>query len=107
MVAQFSTDGAFIRSTIAGQPLGRVSAESPRSRLFATIQAAAGDGLDVELTLREGASVTVELEDRSYTLPDFDGLSVQARPARMMPSPTFISDATIVRNTITIPERRP
>lgn len=103
MVAQFSTDGAFVRSTIVGKPLGRVSADAPKSRLFATIQAAAGDGLEVGLTLRDASSVTVELEDRSYSLPEIDGMAIEPRQSWMMPSPTFVSDATIVRRTVTIP----
>ena len=103
MVVQLSTEGAFIGSTIAGQPLGRVSADAPKSRLFAPIQAAAGEGVQVELTLRDASSVTVELEDRSYALPEADGMAIEPRPTWMMPSPTFVSDATIVRRTVTIP----
>ena len=103
MVVQLSTEGVFIDSTIAGKPLGRVSADAPKSRLFATVQAAAGEGVLVELTLRDASSVTVELEDRSYALPEADGMVIEPRPTWMMPSPTFVSDATIVRRTVTIP----
>jgi hypothetical protein len=103
MVARLSTEGQIVRATVAGQPIPGVSAEAPLSRLDLGLHAVAGDGIEVTLAMAEGATLTLQLEDHVYRLPEVEGLEVRPRPAWMMPSPTFVSDATLVRRTVTLP----
>jgi hypothetical protein len=103
MIVRISTEGQIVGGAVAHRQLDGMSAETPRSALVFGIHAAADDGLEVTLTLQDSSPVTLLLEDHSYSLPDIDGIAIRPRLAWMMPSPTFISDATVVRRTVTIP----
>jgi hypothetical protein len=103
LIARISTEGKIVGATLAGEPVADMSPESPRSTFFFSIYAAAGEGLEMSLTLAEAAPVTVLLEDHAYGLPEIDNMSIQPRPDWMIPSPTFISDATVVQQTVTLP----
>ena len=103
LVAHLSTTGQIVAAAIEGKPMDDVTAATPYSALKLSFYAVAGDGVALTLTLAEPASVTVAMEDHTYALPTIDELTIQPRPAWMMPSPTFVSDATLVRRTVTIP----
>ncbi|MEZ4712953.1 MAG: M28 family peptidase [Caldilineaceae bacterium] len=103
MLARLSTAGQIIAATIEDQPMADISATSPYELLNLGFYTVAGEGVVVTLTQPESAPVTVMLEDHTYALPTIEGMTIQPRPAWMMPSPTFVSDATLVRQTVTIP----
>jgi hypothetical protein len=87
---------------VAGEHISCADEEPPQSTLFLSMYAVAGDGLVVSLTLSEAVSVTLLLENHVYRLPEMKDLEFQPCPAWMVPSPTLISDATVIRHTIII-----
>ncbi|MEZ4862785.1 MAG: M28 family peptidase [Caldilineaceae bacterium] len=103
MMARLSTSGMIVAATVEDQPMADISAASPSASLNLGFYSVAGDGVTVALTQQEAAPITVMLEDHTYALPAIEGMSIQPRPAWMMPSPTFVSDATLIRQTVTIP----
>ncbi|MEZ4736454.1 MAG: hypothetical protein R3E79_55920 [Caldilineaceae bacterium] len=103
MLARLSTAGQIVAATVAEQPMAEISTTSPAASLNLGFYSVAGEGVVLTLTQREPAPVTVLMEDHTYALPVLEGMSIQPRPAWMMPSPTFVSDATLIRQTVTIP----
>ncbi|MCK7511312.1 MAG: hypothetical protein MZV70_49485 [Desulfobacterales bacterium] len=67
------------------------------------LHAVAGEGFEIQLVIRGGGKVTLNIEEHVYSLPEIPGLTIRPRPDWMLPSPTFVSDATILRTTAVIP----
>ncbi len=103
MVAIVRTEGNIVSARIAGKNIEGPEPETPLSHLnLGLYGSTAGEGLVLEIVLNESAGLEIFLEDHSYKLPRIEGFEIQQRPEWMMPSPTFISDSTIVRHTIRI-----
>jgi hypothetical protein len=59
--------------------------------------------LDLAFTLAGAGGVRVQLEERLYHLPDLAEMEIAPRPAWMMPSPTFVTDSSLVRTSFVLP----
>ena len=103
MLALVRTEGRIISADIAGQRIKGPTPDSPLSALNLVLYGStAGEGVELNILLESSAPLEVYLEDHRYSLPQIEGFEVTPRPDWMMPSPTFVSDATIVRHTIVI-----
>jgi hypothetical protein len=105
-VVAVQTEGQMVATSVLGKPLNEiVNEQDPAKRITFGLHAIAGEGVEVHLVIRGEGAVTLSVEEHVYALPEIPGLTIQPRPEWMMPSPTFVSDATILRSTITLPGR--
>jgi len=103
MLALVRTEGRIISADIAGQRIKGPTPDSPLSALnLGLYGSTAGEGVELNILLESSAPLEVYLEDHRYSLPQIEGFEVTPRPDWMMPSPTFVSDATLARHTIVI-----
>ncbi len=104
-MVRFSSDAPFVGAEVEGRPVDGISPETPRDLVMMDFHAVIddGEGIEVALTLDGDAPVSVFLEDHTYALPEIEGMDARPRPDWMMPSPTFVSDATLIRRTVTLP----
>lgn len=104
-MVRFSSGTPFVGATVEGRPVDGISPETPRDLVMMDFHAVIddGEGIEVALTLDGDAPVSVFLEDHVYALPEVEGMDARPRPDWMMPSPTFVSDATLIRRTVTMP----
>jgi hypothetical protein len=80
---------------------GAAVPEGARARLSLTAHALGPDGFDMVVELPSGRPLGLELEDRSYGLPEVAGISPRAED--MIAKPSGLSDLTVVRTTVEIP----
>ncbi|MFO7730155.1 MAG: M28 family peptidase, partial [Spirochaetia bacterium] len=103
MLALVKTDEQIIGASLAGHKIQGPAPESPLSALNLGIYGStAGEGVELNIILASPAPLEIYLEDHRYSLPQIEGFEVTPRPDWMMPSPTFVSDATLARHTIVI-----
>jgi hypothetical protein len=103
MLALIRTEGRIIGADIAGQNIQGPTPDSPLAALnLGLYGSTAAESVELNILLESPAPLEVYLEDHRYSLPQIEGFEVTPRPDWMMPSPTFVSDATIARHTIVI-----
>ena len=103
MLALINTEGQIIGADLAGRKLEGPAPGSPLSALNLGIYGStAGEGVELNIILESEAALEVYLEDHRYSLPQIEGFDISPRPDWMMPSPTFVSDATIARRTLVV-----
>jgi len=103
MLALINTEGQIISADLAGRKIQGPAPESPLAALNVGIYGStAAEGIELNILLASPAPLEIYLEDHRYSLPEIKGFEVSPRPDWMMPSPTFVSDATIVRRTLIV-----
>ena len=87
---------------VLGAPLAEIARpDAPATSVWLELYGIESSSIELELTLAGEGALSLWLEERLFSLPDFDG--APARPADMMPSPTFISDSSLLRTSFTLP----
>lgn len=103
-VVVVQTEGQMVAAELLGKPLNEiVSEQDPAKQIMFGLHAITGEGLEMNLVIRGEGTVTLNIEEHIYSLPEMPGLTIRPRPDWMLPSPTFVSDATILRHTVTLP----
>lgn len=102
-VVALSTPGELVGATVAGRELETLSEAASRSDLTLSVHGGSLEGLELTLELRGETALQVDIEEQHHRLPAVDGVTPRPRPPEMMASPTFVTDAMLVRQRITLP----
>ncbi len=102
-VVALSTSGKLVGATVAEVELQTLTEAVPRRDLTLSVHGGSLEGLDLTVDLRGQTPLQVDIEEQHHSLPSVDGLTPRPRPPDMMASPTFVTDATLVRQRITLP----
>ncbi len=103
-VLRLEAEGGFAGVQILGKPLAEVaSAAQPAQVLWVELYGIETTTIDLEFTLVGSGSVRVQIEERFYQLPDLAEVEIAPRPTWMMPSPTFVTDSSLVRTNFVLP----
>jgi hypothetical protein len=98
-VLRVETDGLVEQAGLFDQSLDVVAnPANPRRLLWIDLFGFTGEDVELALTIRGEGGVRLRVEERIYRLPELDGLIITPRPAWMMPSPTFVTDTTLLRH---------
>lgn len=95
--------GEIQQAGVLGHRLDQLATQdNPSQELWIEIHGFPGRSIDLALTVRGTGRVELGIEERTYRLPELDGVEIAPRPAWMMPSPTFVTDSTLVRHTVVL-----
>ena len=100
---QLDAPGEITSATLDGQPMDLAPLPGDHSRLRFTYAGLPSAGVELSLVVQAVGPVKVWLRDGSTGLPTIPGLTVQPRPADMMPvTGANVLDPTTVSRTITL-----
>jgi hypothetical protein len=103
-VLQLEADEGMVAVKIMGRPLDKLATPmQPAQLVWIELYAVETTTIDLELTLAGAGSLRVLLEERLYRLPDLQGFEITPRPRWMMPSPTFVTDSSLIRTSFVLP----
>lgn len=86
------------------EKLDQVAApDRPAQRVWLEFYGVDTDIMDLELTIAGSGDVGLWVEERRFGLPDMADGPIRPRPDWMMPSPTFISDSSLIRTSFVLP----
>jgi hypothetical protein len=97
------TAGEIHAATLVGRPLDEITADQAHHDLWIDLFGFGEGVVELELRVQGEGEVLLWIEDRLYSLPELAGIEITPRPAWMMPSPSFVSDATLLRSSLTLP----
>ncbi|HEX8560042.1 MAG TPA: M20/M25/M40 family metallo-hydrolase [Pyrinomonadaceae bacterium] len=88
-----------VAAAVNGKAIAPVASEArndPEPPWAITYLGLPEEGLELKLTVRTNQPVKLRVDDRTYGLPQVAGSPVQARPDYIIPTPSPLSDVTIV-----------
>jgi hypothetical protein len=103
-IVAVQTEAPMVSASLLDKPLNEVvNPQNPLHQIKFALHTIPGEGLELGLVVQRKGIVTLDIEEHVYSLPEIPGLTIRPRPDWMLPSPTILSDATILRHTFTIP----
>lgn len=91
------------QASVAGEPLDAIaSAAQPAHEFWTQVFGLSHKPLALILAVRGEGAVTITVEERIYALPDLPGITITPRPDWMIPSPTFVTDTSLIRRTFVV-----
>ena len=96
------TDAAILSASVEGKILTAKAGAARGGKNWGLLYLAPpAEGIDLLLETPPSSSLTVQVMDESYGLPEVPAFKFTARPADMMPAPYFRSDFTLVTRNYT------
>jgi hypothetical protein len=98
-----TTPAEIVAATLDGRTLDEINAAGPHDDLAFELYGFAEEPVLLELQVRGEGEVNFFVEDRLLALPALPNTKIAPRSAWMMPSQGFVSDATLLRRSVTLP----
>lgn len=103
-VLRLESDAGIVDVQVLGRSFTEIATrEEPARLLWVELYGNEAPTLDLEVALVGEGELRVQVEERLYALPELAGMKIAPRPAWMMPSPTFVTDSTLIRTDFVVP----
>jgi hypothetical protein len=103
-ILRVEADQGIVALQVNGKPMNELAGtEKIVQSLWVELYGLDATAVNLSITLAGEGEVRLWVEERYYSLPVLAEMEIAPRPATMMPSPTFVTDSSLVRTRFTVP----
>lgn len=103
-ILRVDADAGIVALQVNGKAMNEITGmEKPAQSLWVELYGLDTTVVDLTIAVAGEGKVRLWVEERYYSLPTLAEMEIAPRPATMMPSPTFVTDSSLVRTSFEVP----